>query len=113
MEASFSIFTGRPKALLKLNFIQPPPRLWGSRRGCPLMIGPGYPNVTRLNFQSLTHSLTSRTIFPAVMVGPEGHLRGSFCPVASSLIFVPPTSITRSLGVIAARTLFISVDRRV
>src|SRR5713226_4652119 len=109
MAASLSIFTGHPNAWLKLNLIHPPPRLWGSRRGCPLMIGPGYPNETRSNFQSLTHSLTTRTILPAVIAGPEGILRGSFCPVASSLMFVPPTSITRTLGVFAACALFISV----
>src|SRR5260370_33448218 len=113
MAASLSIFTGHPKAWLKLIFIHPPPRLWGSRRGCPLMIGPGYPKATRSNFQSLTHSLTTRTILPAVMVGPEGILRGSFCPVASSLMFVPPTSITRTLGAFAAFALFISVAPRV
>src|SRR6266852_8172172 len=109
MAASLSIFTGQPKALLKLNLIQPPPRLWGSRRGCPLMIGPGYPNDTRSNFQSLTHAFTARTILPAVMSGPEGILRGSFCPVASSLMFVPPASMTRILGVFAACALFIAV----
>src|SRR5712692_11132346 len=109
MAASLSIFTGHPKAWLKLIFIQPPPRLWGSRRGCPLMIGPGYPKDTRSNFQSLTHALTSRTILPAVMVGPEGILRGSFCPVASSLMLVPPVSTTRTFGVFAARALFIAV----
>ncbi len=73
------------------------------------MIGPGYPKATRSNFQSLTHSLTTRTILPAVMVGPEGILRGSFCPVASSLMFVPPTSMTRTFGVFPACTLFIYV----
>src|ERR1700674_48576 len=109
MAASLSIFTGQPNALLKLNLIQPAPRLWGSRRGCPLMIGPGYPNATRSYFQSLTHALTSRTILPAVIVGPDGILRGSFCPVASSLMLVPPASMTRTFGVFAARTLFIAV----
>src|SRR5229473_2853541 len=106
MAASLSIFTGHPNAWLKSIFIHPPPRLWGSRRGCPLMIGPGYPKATRSNFQSLTHSLTTRTILPAVIVGPEGILRGSFCPVASSLMFVPPTSTTRTLGAFAARPFF-------
>src|SRR6266850_2221578 len=63
--ASLSIFTGHPKALLKSNLIHPPPRLCGSRSGCPLMIGPGYPRDTRSNFQCFTHSLTTRTILPA------------------------------------------------
>jgi len=36
-----------------------------------------------------------------VMVGPEGKRRGSFCPVASILTLVPPTSITRILGSLA------------
>src|SRR6266850_1960648 len=106
--ASLSIFTGQPKALLKSNLIHPPPRLCGSRSGCPLMMGPGYPRDTRSNFQSFTHSLTTRTILPAVIVGPDGILRGSFCPVASILMFVPPTSTTRTLGVFAASTLFIA-----
>src|SRR5712664_4767931 len=109
MAASLSIFTGQPKALLKLNLIQPPPKLCGSRRGCPLMIGPGYPKDTLSNFQSFTHFLTTRTILPAVIVGPEGILRGSFCPVASSLMLVPPTSMTRTFGVFPACTLFIYV----
>src|SRR3979490_985387 len=43
------------------------------------------------------------------MVGPEGNLRGSLCPVASSLMFVPPVSITSTLGASPARALFISV----
>src|SRR5260370_31156308 len=43
------------------------------------------------------------------MVGPEGILRGSLCPVASSLMFVPPTSMTRTFGVFPACTLFIYV----
>src|SRR6266850_4427045 len=109
MAASLSIFTGQPKALLKLNLIQPPPKLCGSRRGCSLMIGPGYPKDTLSNFQSFTHFLTTRTILPAVIVGPEGILRGSFCPVASSLMLVPPVSMTRTFGVCAARTLFTAV----
>src|ERR1700682_985034 len=98
MAASLMIFTGQPKALRKLNPIQPPPRLWGSRRGCPLMMGPGYPIATQSNFQSRTDFLTKRIILPAVMEGPDGILRGSFSPVASSLMFVPPTSMTRTLG---------------
>src|SRR5258708_2170664 len=73
------------------------------------MIGPGYPRDTRSYFQSLTHSLTTRTILPAVIVGPEGILRTSFCPVASILMFVPPTSTTRTLGAFAARPFFLIV----
>jgi hypothetical protein len=40
----------------------------------------------------------SGRFLPADMVGPDGILRGSFSPVASSLMFVPPTSMTRTLG---------------
>ena len=53
------------------------------------MMGPGYPIATQSNFQSRTDFLTKRTILAAVMVGPDGILRGSFSPVASSLMFVP------------------------
>src|ERR1700720_1245779 len=45
-------------------------------------------------FQSAVAFFTSETIFRGVMVGPDGYFRGSFCPVASSFTFVPPTSIT-------------------
>ena len=72
------------------------------------MTGPGYPNDTRLKIQSLAQFLTSRTTLLAVIDGPEAILRESFCPVASSLIFVPPTSMTRTFGAFPG-TLFISV----
>src|ERR1700735_2659507 len=54
---------------------------------------------TRSYFQSRVAAFTSLTIFLAVMSGPEGILRGWFCPVACTLMFVPPTSITRILRV--------------
>src|ERR1700724_2336951 len=98
MAASLMIFTGQPKALRKLYSIQPPPRLWGSRRGWPLMMGPGYPIATRSNFQSRTAFLTKLTILLAVLVGPDGVLRGSFFPFVISLMFLPPTSRARTLG---------------
>src|SRR6516162_6114329 len=60
------------------------------------MMGPGKPSDTQSNFQSRTNFLTTRTIRRGVMVGPDGYLRGSFCPVASTLTFVPPRSITRT-----------------
>src|ERR1700745_2477501 len=59
------------KCLAKLNFIQTPSRLCGSRRGGPLITGPGYPNDTRSKIQSLAQFLTSPTIFLAVMDGLE------------------------------------------
>src|SRR5215472_17463952 len=90
------ILIGQPKALRKLNPIQPPPRLWGSRRGHSLMMGQGRPSDTQSKLQSPTNFLTIRTILRGAMVGPDGNLRGSFCPVASILTFVPPTSITRT-----------------
>src|SRR3984957_13647551 len=49
---------------------------------------------TRSYFQLRVAVFTSRTIFFAVMNGPEGILTGCFCPVACILIFVPPTSST-------------------
>src|ERR1700733_9590077 len=106
MAASLIILMGWPKALRKLNPIQPPPRLWGSRRGCPWMTGPGYPIDTQSNFQSRTDFFTKRTILLAVMSGPEGIFRGSFWPVASSLMLVPPTSMTRILGDFAGWAAF-------
>src|ERR1700756_5086657 len=75
MAASLMTFTGHPNASRKLKFIQPPPRLCGSRRGCPLITGPGYPNDTRLKIQSLAQFLTSRTILLAVIDGPEARVR--------------------------------------
>src|ERR1700688_1150451 len=51
--------------------------------------------------QSLVASLTCFTMLPGVMVGPEGKRRGSFCPVASILTLVPPTSMTRIFGDLA------------
>jgi hypothetical protein len=61
-------------------------------------MGPGYPNATQSNFQSQTDFLTKRTILPAVMVGPDGILRGSFSALRQQLNVVPPTSMTRTLG---------------
>src|SRR5258707_15709624 len=98
MAASLSILTGQPKALLKLNLIQPPPKLCGSRRGCPLMIGPGYPKDTRSNFQSLTHAFPSRTILPAVMAGPGGSLPRSFCPAGRQVVFLAARVLTGNFG---------------
>src|SRR6266481_3596830 len=108
MAASFMIFTGQPKALRKLNPTQPVPRLCGSRRGCPLITGQGNPSDTQSNFQSRTDFLTKRTILRGVIVGPDGYFRGSFSPLASILTFVPPTSITRTLGDFAACAAFIA-----
>src|SRR4029077_20331894 len=96
MAASFMIFTGQPKALRKLNPTQPVPRLCGSRRGCPLIMGPGNPSDTQSNFQSRTDFFTKRTILRGVILGPDGYFRGSFSPLASILTCVPPTSITRT-----------------
>src|SRR5579859_1856880 len=59
-------------------------------------------------FQSATAFLTKRTILRGVIVGPDGYFRGSFCPVASSFTFVPPTSITRTFGVFPVRAAFIA-----
>src|SRR5258707_7261801 len=72
------------------------------------MTGPGKPSDTKSNFQSRTDFLTRRTILRGVMVGPDGYFRGSFCPVASILTFVPPTSMTRTLGDFAACAAFIA-----
>src|SRR5580704_9010498 len=50
------------------------------------------------NFQSATAFFTRLTILRGVIVGPDGYFLGSFCPVAKSLMFVPPMSITRTFG---------------
>src|SRR5215831_17834570 len=102
------ILTGQPKALRKSNPIQPSLRLWGSRRGHSLMMGPGKPSEIQSNFQSRTDFLTTWTILRGVMVGPDGYFRGSFCPVASILTFVPPRSMTRTLLDFAACAAFIA-----
>src|SRR6516162_6601798 len=108
MAASLMILTGQPKALRKSNPIQPSLRLWGSRRGHSLMMGPGKPSEIQSNFQSRTDFLTTWTILRGVMAGPDGYFRGSFCPLASILTFVPPRSMTRTLADFAARAAFIA-----
>src|SRR5215831_6448605 len=107
MAASLMTLTGQPKALRKSNPIQPRPRLCGSRRGHSLMIGPGKPSDTQSNFQSLTNFLTTRTILRGVMVGQDGYFRGSFCPAARTLMFVPPMSMTRTLRPLECFILFV------
>src|ERR1700733_7403315 len=52
---------------------------------------------TQEYFQSLVAAFTSFTIFFAVIFGPESIFTGSFCPVASTLMCLPPTSMTRML----------------
>src|SRR2546428_11560993 len=59
------------------------------------MTGPGYPMETTEYFHPTAAFSTALTIFFAVISGPEGILTGFFCPVASTLMCVPPTSITR------------------
>src|SRR5215471_15233576 len=76
------------------------------------MMGAGKPSDTQSNFQSRTDFLTTRSILRGVMVGPDGCFRGSFCPVASILTFVPPRSITRTLGDFAACAVFIAWSLR-
>jgi hypothetical protein len=56
----------------------------------------------------LTDFFTNWTIFRGVMLGPEGYFRGSFSPVARSLTFVPPTSITRTFGDFGLGVAFIT-----
>src|SRR5579859_1061793 len=53
--------------------------------------------VTTSYGQSFTRFFTWRTILAAVIVGPEGISRRSFCPLARTLTWVPPTSTTRTL----------------
>src|SRR5580658_173190 len=60
------------------------------------------------NFQPEPVSFTSRTMLRGVIVGPDGYFRTVFCPVAKSLTFVPPTSITRTLGDFAVRAAFMA-----
>src|SRR5262245_5014138 len=52
--------------------------------------------VIASNSQSLVAAMTPLTIRSGVSCLPEGNLRGVSCPDASTLTFVPPTSITRT-----------------
>src|ERR1017187_3168524 len=61
------------------------------------MTGPGSPIDTQSYCQLLVRRLTLRTILAAVIFEPDGILRSSRCPVAITLTWVPPTSITRTL----------------
>src|SRR5262249_7298164 len=88
-------FTGRPNAFAKSNPVQPPPRFTGSMIGCPHRIGPGKPIETASYFQSAVLSFTSETSRSGVKSFPDGNLREASWPVASSLTFVPPMSMTR------------------
>src|SRR5258707_11451602 len=45
--------------------------------------------------QSAVALRTATTIPRAVIAGPDGIFTGVLCPVASTLTFVPPTSMTR------------------
>ena len=94
--ASFTILMGRPKAFLKSNPTQPPPKLCGSLSGRPFTTGPGYPIDTTSYSHDFAAASTAFTIFAGVMVGPESILIGSFCPEASTFTCVPPTSITNT-----------------
>src|SRR5450755_4077463 len=58
------------------------------------------------HFQSPAVFLTICTIFCAVIVGPEGYLRGSFCPLNNIFTLVPPTSITKTFGAFATCGVF-------
>ena len=75
------IFTGRPKNLLKSNFIQPPPRLCGSRIGRLFFTGPGKPMLTASNCQPLEIFFTAAAIRAAVIRGPDGTFTGWRWPV--------------------------------
>src|SRR5262249_53369398 len=70
------------------------PKLCGSAIGRFDITGPGYPMETTSYLHSLTAFRTPDTICWAVIVGPDASLQGSFCPVASILTCVPPTSTT-------------------
>src|SRR5450432_564706 len=94
MAASLISFTGQPKARSKSQRTQPPPRWVGSAAIRPSFTGPGYPIVMRSYCQSSVSALTALTICAAVNVGLEGSWRRVACPVASTLMFVPPTSMT-------------------
>src|SRR5712691_7045123 len=96
MAASFTSFTGQPKADLKLKPTHPPPRLRGSATGRFRKTGPGKPIETASYFQSPVTFFTPATICLAVSVGPEANFRGSRSPLTSTLTCVPPTSTTNT-----------------
>src|SRR5438045_2575714 len=89
------IRTGRRSAFLKSNLTHPLPRLHGSRVGRPCFPGTGYPIETTSYSQPDVAARTSLTMRPGVIRGPEGILIGVRLPDARTLMFVPPTSMTR------------------
>src|ERR1700681_999997 len=103
MAASLITLTGRPNARRKLKPPPPDPRFLGSPTGLPCKTAPGYPIETTSYAQSLTASCTLLTICFAVIRGPDGILIGCRWPLAKTLTFVPPTSITSTRGALKTR----------
>src|SRR6476620_1778135 len=96
MAASFTTLVGQPNALAKSNPTHPRPRFFGSTIGLPCRTTPGYPIETREYFHPSIDCRTRRTSLLGVNVGPDGILTTVLRPVARSLIWVPPTSMTRT-----------------
>src|ERR1700678_3064553 len=94
-------FTGRPNAAWKSNPTQPRPRLCGSPTGFPCTTGPGYPIETQEYFVAPSKERTSLAILRGVIVLPEGILATSRSPGPRTLMFVPPISTTRIVGLVA------------
>src|SRR3984893_7673318 len=104
MAASLINLTGRRNARRKLKPTHPAPRFLGSPIGLPCKTAPGYPIETTSYAQSLTASCTSLTICFAVIRGPDGSLIGCRWPLAKTLTFVPPMSITSTRGAFKSAT---------
>jgi hypothetical protein len=95
MAASLMIWTGRPNAFVKSKPTHPGPRFFGSATGLPCTTGPGNPIDTASKRQSAVAVPTRRTIFFAVIAGPDGILTVTRRPVTSALTWDPPTSMTK------------------
>src|SRR5262245_12960677 len=98
MVASLTILTGRPKAAAKSKPTQPGPRLPGSERGPFGPTSAGQPTEIASYSQSRASPRTVSTRRAGVKSRPVGDLRGSVCPDARILIFVPPISTERILA---------------
>src|SRR4051794_12738680 len=95
MAASLAILTGQPKAAAKSYPTQPFPRFPGSANGPARPVTPGNPMDTPSKRHPLARCFAVVTSFRGVRSLPDGNLRGSVSPEASSFTLVPPTSRTR------------------
>ena len=95
MAASLIKRTGAPRALLKLNPIHPLPKCFGSFMMRPFRTGAGKPIEATSNFQPRTFSLSFAINCCGLMPRPDPNSH-SLRRDMSSLMYVPPTSTTRT-----------------